>query len=561
MDYNILIGGSAGQGMDTLAHLLSKTLQHYGLNVFLNKDYMSRIRGGHNFIQVRFSDKPVHTHKDELTLIIALNYETVQIHSPRLTDSGRIIAVEDSEKINAGYSERLIELPIAEIIQKSGNRRVVGTAALGSTLRLFGLPLDKLIENLSKQFSDQILEANKIAAVEGYNSAHEQFNSIVPEQVSETIFINGNEAIALGALAAGCKFYSGYPMTPATSIMTYLSKKSKSAPILVEQAEDEIAAVIMAIAASYAGVRAMTGSSGGGFALMVEGVSLAGITETPIVIAISQRPGPATGLPTRTEQADLGFVIHSGHGEFPKMVIAVRDPSDAFYQTARAFNIADKYQIPVFLLTDQYLADYTTTTEPFDFTKVTIERYIDNFLVSGDYNRYADTESGISPRIIPGKIEGQVVLVDSDEHDESGHITESSEVRIQMVNKRFRKVQNLYSELIEPEYIGCTEPRTLIIAWGSTFGAVKEAVEFLNANENKIGALVFGDIYPLPLKRLREFLPKVQKLVNIEQNATGQLALLVSQELLVKCDHSLLKYDGRQWSKDEIISELKKVVL
>lgn len=560
MDYNILIGGAAGQGMDTLGHMLSKALKNLGFYVFLHKDYMSRIRGGHNFVKIRFSDHPISSHADKLTLIIALNFETAQIHSAALAESGKIIAVEDAEKVNGEYSSVIINLPVKDIIQKTGNRKVVGTSALSCALKLFGLPITALVEQAEELFEGQTLEANKIAAEEGYNSCDTIFNIKLP-QPWDSIFINGNESIALGALAAGCKFYSAYPMTPATSIMTYLSKKSKEANVLVEQAEDEIAAINMALGASYVGVRAMTGSSGGGFALMVEGVSLAGITETPIVIAISQRPGPATGFPTRTEQGDLGFVIHSGHGEFPRMVIALRHPEDAFYQTVRAFNIADKYQIPVFLLTDQYLADYTTTVKPFDFSKVNIERYLMNDVPDGTYKRYAITESGISPRIIPGGNHGQIVTLDSDEHDESGYITESAQVRIDMVNKRFKKIESLFDELIEPDYIGCDNPKILLICWGSTYGPVKEAILALNADRHSIGALIFGDIYPLPTKALVRLATTAQQIVNLEQNATGQLADLVKQQAMIACDHSLLKYDGRQWSKDEIIDSLKKEVL
>jgi len=521
---------------------------------------MSRIRGGHNFITIRFSDQPISSHSDSLTLIIALNYDTANLHFEELDKIGKIIAVDEWEKINSEYAPKVINLPTKEIIQKTGNRRVVGTAALGCAIKLFGLPLSSLMKEIEIFFEGQVLDANKISAQEGYDSIETLFDILLPKQW-ENIFINGNESVALGALAAGCKFYAGYPMTPATSIMTYLAKKSNEARVIVEQAEDEIAAINMALGASSAGLRAMTGSSGGGFALMVEGVSLAGIAEIPIVIAVAQRPGPATGFPTRTEQGDLGFVIHSGHGEFPRMVMALRHPEDAFYQTARAFNIAEKYQIPVFLLTDQYLADYTTTIKPFDFSQIKIERYLANECTNGIYSRYALTDSGLSPRIVPGKIPGVLVNVDSDEHDESGHITESAEIRYAMVNKRLRKIDHLHDELIEPEYVGCEEPEILLLCWGSTYGPVKEAILNLNLKNHSIGALIFGDIYPLPTKSLNRLVKTTRKVINLEQNSTGQLAALIKQQTMIACDHSLLKYDGRQWSKDVIIDTLTKEVL
>jgi 2-oxoglutarate ferredoxin oxidoreductase subunit alpha len=387
--------------------------------------------------------------------------------------------------------------------------------------------------------------------------------SIAKPQKDSKILINGNQAIALGALAAGCKFYSAYPMTPSTSIMNYLASKMDEAKVVVEQAEDEIAAINMAIGASYAGVRAMTGSSGGGFALKVEALGLSGMMEIPLVIAEVQRPGPTTGFPTRTEQSDLKFVISSSQGEFPRMVIAVRSPEDAFYQTVRAFNLADKYQIPVIIMSDQYLADYTKTVEPFDFSKVKIERCLadGNSYAEKKYNRYEVTENGVSPRLIPGKYPECPVCVDSDEHDETGHITEEAAVRVAMVDKRMRKLDYLKEELLEPEFIGNENPDILIVAWGSLYGPVKEALEMLNGKgETNYSALVFGDIWPLPVKKIEEYSRKAKKLINVEQNATGQLASVICEVTGIKCSQSVLKYDGRPISSKEIfekISDLK----
>ncbi|MBT9154167.1 MAG: 2-oxoglutarate oxidoreductase subunit KorA [Firmicutes bacterium] len=560
MDLTVLIGGAAGQGMDTLGLLLAKSLKSLGFYVFLHKDYMSRIRGGHNFVKVRFRDCPVFSHADELAVIIALNAETIELHGEKLRKDGRVIALENGDKVPADLRARAVHLPTKEVIQQTGNRWVVGSAALGCVFKLFGLPLAALLATIGKTFEPSAYAANNIAIELGYSKAETLFSIELPAPW-DSILISGNEAVAVGALAAGCKFYAGYPMTPATSIMTYLAKKSNEAPILVEQAEDEIAAINMALGASYAGVRAMTGSSGGGFSLMAEGVSLAGITETPIVIAVAQRPGPATGLPTRTEQSDLSFVVHAGHGEFPRLVVALRHPEDAFCQTVRAFNLAEKYQMPVFLLTDQYLADYTQTVKPFDFAELRIERSLTTEVPADEYLRYELTESGLSPRIVPGKLPGKLVYVDSDEHDEAGRITESAAVRNAMVEKRQRKVAAIHSELLEPEFIGCDEPSILLLCWGSTYGPVKEAVLALNTQNQSIGALVFGDIYPLPTKLLYLYAPHARKIVNLEQNATGQLALLIRQQTGLACDQSLLKYDGRQWSKDEVLAALTKEVL
>lgn len=373
--------------------------------------------------------------------------------------------------------------------------------------------------------------------------------------------LSGNNALALGAMAAGLRFYSAYPMSPSTSIMEYLASKSQEAEIVVEQAEDEIAAINMAIGASFAGARAMTGTSGGGFCLKVEALGLSGIAEIPLVVVDVQRPGPATGLPTRTEQSDLKFVISAAQGEFPRMVIALRDHKDAFYQTIRAFQIAEKYQIPVILLSDQYLGDSTKSVEPFSMEDIPLEEMEKSDETDSDYLRYQITKDGISKRLIPGKTKN-FVTADSDEHDERGFITESAKVRVDMMDKRMRKLVKLEEELIEPWVLGEESCDILLVGWGSTYGPIEEAVQVLNKNhKEKYGALIFGDIYPFPKKRLEEMASKVEQVINVEQNATGQLADLIREQTGIICSSSILKYDGRQISGEEIIEKLSGGVL
>ncbi|MGB9780036.1 2-oxoacid:acceptor oxidoreductase subunit alpha [Caldanaerobacter sp.] len=558
MNYTILIGGEAGQGIDTTANLLAKILKRHGFYVFSNSDYMSRIRGGHNFIQVRFSDKPLHSHISKNDVIFALNRETIEIHSKNLTKIGIIICDRniDVEDIKG----KILVLPLLEKAKELKNQRVFTTVGLGVILKYFSLDISIGEEVIVEEFNKEVAEINLQALKKGYELVSTEIS--VGKLEDKNILINGNQAVALGAIAAGCKFYCGYPMTPSTGILTFMSQHSNEMGIVVEQVEDEVAALNMALGASYAGVRAMTGSSGGGFALMVEALSLAGMIEVPVVVIDVQRPAPATGFPTRTEQADLQFVIHAGHGEFTRMVIALRDVEDAFYQTARAFNIAEKYQIPVLLLSDQYLADSLKTIAPFDFEKISIERYIsaEEVITEEEYKRYKITETGVSPRILPGKIPGQVVLVDSDEHDEEGHITESAEIRKAMVEKRLRKFEYLKEELQEPWFVGEENPENLVIGWGSTYGPIKEAIETLVEEGFSIGALIFGDIWPLPTNRLLEFSKKAKKIIDIEQNATGQLEKLIRQETLMKATHKILKYDGRPFSSDEIYNKLKEVL-
>lgn len=554
MDYNILVGGKAGQGMDTFASLLEKILQRLGFNIYAHSDYMSRVRGGHNFFYIRFSDKELYSYSPDVDVVFALDEETVVNHSDKLKKDGIIIADSDIAKDND-----IIHLPLGEITGKLRNAMVASTIGLGAILKYFGLPMDVAIEVIKDELSEKIVEDNIAAIKEGYNLLDTKYN--LETQMNEKILINGNQAAGVGAIAAGVKFYCGYPMTPSTGVLSYVAQHSDEYGIAVDQVEDEVAALNMALGASYAGVRAMTGSSGGGFALMVEALSLAGMIEVPIVVINVQRPGPATGFPTRTEQADLQFMIHAGHGEFPRMIMAFRDAEDAFYQTARAFNIAEKYQIPVLLMSDQYLADSIVSKEPFDFSKIKIERYITNEIDTDEkYKRYKFTEDGISPRILPGKIKGQVVLVDSDEHDEFGNITESDEIRIKMVHKRLKKFEGLREVSEEPWFIGEENPENLVVCWGSTYGAVKEAVSKLNAEGVSIGALVFGDIWPFPTKKLLELSKNAKKIIDVEQNATAQLDNLMRQEAMIKSTDKILKYDGRPFSGEEVYLKIMEVL-
>lgn len=560
MDFNILIGGAAGQGMETLASILEKYLKRNGFEVFTIRDYMSRVRGGHNFIQIRFGDTRLTSHCTQLDLILAMNEETITIHKNRLSEKGMAIC-DDDIGIDDTFAKKL---PAKTAAKEAGNMKAYGSALLGAALKLFSLDI-KLMEDVIREFfKDEIAEQNIAALQKGFELIKNPVFTVKKGSGEKRILINGNDSIALGALAAGCKFYSAYPMTPSTSIMNYLASKMEKAEIIVEQAEDEISAINMAIGASYAGVRSMTGTSGGGFALMVEALGLSAMMEIPLVVAEIQRPGPTTGFPTRTEQGDLKFVISASQGEFPRMVIALRSPEDAFYQTVRAFNLADEFQIPVVLLGDQFLADSTTTVAPFDFNRVTVERHFSNeeFMGDKEYRRYEITESGISPRIIPGKVPGKTVLVDSDEHDEYGHITESAEIRVKMNDKRMRKLDYLSDRLHEPEIIGNHEAEVLLLSWGSIYGPISEAIELLNKkNEKTYAALVFGDIWPLPVKHLEKMAKSAKLIINVEQNATGQLAAIIREATSLKCTASVLKYDGRPLSSDEIFEKIEKAVI
>lgn len=559
MEFNILVGGSAGQGMDTISDFLEKVLKLKGYYVFSNKDYMSRARGGNNFTQIRVSEEPIYTHSNKLDFIIALDKNTAEFHVDRLQEKGAIL-LDEGVKFE---HEKVISLPLVKLSNELGLSRAFGMMAIGVTMKYFGLSLDGFERFIPTKYTEQVRNINIEAVKKGYDLIDSRYDAVNNEG-ADTLLLNGNTSIALGAMAAGLNFYSAYPMTPATSVMTYLSKKQVEAGIVVEQVEDEIAAINMAIGASYAGARAMTGSSGGGFSLMVEALGLAGIMETPLVVVDSQRPGPATGLPTRTEQSDLSFLLTASHGEFPRMVMSVRNAEDAFYQTFRALNLAEKYQTLALILTDQYLADAKVTVPTFKLDDLKIENHIADgkVLAEGeDYKRYKLTDNGISPRLIPGKVPGQVVLVDSDEHDEYSHITESAEVRIAQMEKRMNKLELMKKDMLEPEYFGVESPEILLVGWGSTYGALKEAIEILKGEGVKIGALSFGDIYPLPTEKLTKYASKAKAIVNVEQNYTGQLGKLITQETGILMNKSILKYDGRQINGEELVARVKGEVM
>ncbi|NLJ89819.1 MAG: 2-oxoacid:acceptor oxidoreductase subunit alpha [Clostridiales bacterium] len=551
--YNLLVGGAAGQGVDTTVAMLEKFLKKSGYFVYTIRDVMSRVRGGHNFSLIRFASEEISSHSDVLDGIIALNEETIDLHKDALKEDGFILC-DTSIKTD---DSRAISLNMNEMAKEIGNPRVSGTIAIGVILKLFSENLDYAKEVMESSLKSQYVEINLEAIEKGFNSVDSRYPRL-GGKFSNYMIISGNHALGLGAVAGGLKFYSAYPMSPSTSIMEYLASIGDKAGIVVEQAEDEIAAANMAIGASFAGARAMTGTSGGGFCLKVESIGLAGIAEIPIVYVNVQRPGPATGLPTRTEQSDLKFVISASQGEFPRMVIAVKNQEDAFYQAIRALNLAEKYQIPVIILSDQYIGDSTTTVKPFDLSKIYIEEPAKEEGIEGEYLRYRYTEDGISPRLIPGKTK-HLVAADSDEHNERGWITESADTRVKMVDKRMKKLEKLNEELEEPEFIGDETCDTLLVGWGSTYGPIKEAVAKLNeSSQGKYGALVFGDVYPLPRKRLESFAKVAGTIINVEQNATGQLASLIREVTGISCTDSILKYDGRQISGEEIVERVLK---
>ncbi|MDI6862242.1 MAG: 2-oxoacid:acceptor oxidoreductase subunit alpha [Pseudothermotoga sp.] len=551
-EVSVVISGAAGQGIQAVEQLLAGIVKDSDLYVFATKEYMSRVRGGNNSTTLRISCKPVYANIDRIDLLLVLNENAIERHRWRMTTSTIVLGEEKFVKDETNH----VVVEFSKIAESFGNRIYANSVATGVLAGIMELNIDALKKNIEQYFvkkGNEVINANVSAALKGYELGRKlglKLELKKCEEVRKKNLLNGSMAVALGAVAGGCNFVSSYPMSPSTAVFTELAKMSKTHGILVEQAEDEIAAANMVIAAWYAGARGLVTTSGGGFALMCEAISLAGMIETPIVVHLGQRPGPATGLPTRTEQADLNLVLYAGHGEFPRVIYAPGSIEEAYELTAKAFNVADKFQIPVFVLTDQYLLDSYYLVD--DLPKMDIERHI--VKTDANYRRYTVTEDGISPRGIPGYGEG-LVRVDSDEHDEFGHITESSSVRKAMVEKRLRKMNKIIQEALPPKLSGPKDYEVLIVSWGSTYLIVEEALQsFLN---HKIAHLHFSQVYPIH-PSAKEYFEKAKRVIFIEQNATGQFANLVQQTFLIDTSERILKYDGYAYSVEQIAKAIRE---
>ena len=562
IDLNIVIGGAAGQGVHTITGLLAKILVRQGCRVLYVQDYQSRIRGGHLFNRIRVADHPLVSSREGIDLLVALNQETIRLHRDELSPDG-VILYDASEVTDLPTGVNGLALKAGDLLPE---RKAAGVAinagASGAILGLLKLPLEPLMVLLLEAFQDkgrEVVGWNHLAAAQGHRqgaavgSRYSLAEITAPPQ--PRVLISGHEAVALGALAAGVQFLCGYPMTPWSSVLNAIGQRAEAWGVVVEQAEDEIAAINMAIGASYAGVRAMTGSSGGGFALMVEALGLAGCSETPLVIIEAQRPGPSTGLPTRTEQGDLSFVLSAGQGDFPRAVLAPGNAAQGFALTARAFNLADRYQLPVFVITDQYFGDTNCTHELEDFPgEVEIDRALATGPAEGAYERYALTADGISPRRLPGF--GPVVVADSDEHTPDGHLTEDLEMRVKMHDKRLRKLTGLAQELNGITTMGPADAPLALACWGSSLGPVQEAVARLNAGKTPARLVHFSELWPFPAAAVAAALGSPKKLVMVEMNATGQFNRLLRQETGIAADHLVLKYDGAPFTPEYILRAL-----
>lgn len=574
-DMTFKIGGEAGQGIESGGAGFAKVLARGGLHVFGLQDYMSRIRGGHNFYQIRVSEKPLYSHTDEVHLLMALLPETIERHKGEVVAGGGIIYDEDlevDEENLGGQGIKLFPVPLSQIAEEVGSKIMANTAAFGAAAGVteydFELMAGIIRDNFARKGAP-VVNANLEVARKAYDFARQRYAAdfdykLAPVEAPPRMVINGNQALSVGALLGGCRFISAYPMTPASSILEWMATHASRYGLVAKHSEDEIAALCMAIGASHVGARAMTATSGGGFSLMVEALGLAGMTETPVVIVEAQRPGPSTGMPTRTEQGDLLFMLRASQGEFPRIVLAPGTIEECFHAGWRAFNLAEKYQCPVIILVDNFLANSPRTIERKDFHFEAVEIDRGELLtdeefdeLTDDYKRYAITETGISPRALPGH-PNAVFVACSDEHDEYGNFAdEDPENRVQMVQKRLRKLEVAVGEMRAPTLYGPEQADITLVGWGSSYGPVREAVDRLNQQGEKVNLLHFTDVWPFPEEKVLPLLELAQRLVAVEGNATGQFARLLRAYTGVQVDDQILRYDGRPFSPQYVLDRLQ----
>lgn len=566
MQYTWKIGGEAGFGIMTTGLLFSKIASRRGYDIFDFVEYPSLIRGGHNSYAVTLSDSPVGAQKNQIDVLVCLNKETFDHHRNSCAPKARIIY--DPDVFTPDGDITAIPVPFTSILTElQGQVIMKNIIALGASLALLGADLTELQAILATQFGrkgDAVISLNQQFAQKGFDAvitnSKDYISPILTKRESpKKMVLTGNEAFAYGAVAADCRFYSAYPMTPSSGVLTSLAGWAKKTGMIVRHAEDEIAAINSALGASFAGVRSSVGTSGGGFALMVEAISMSGITELPIVIFVAQRPGPATGMPTWTEQGDLLFAIHGGHGEFPKIVLAPGDQQEMVEMALQAFDLADIYQVPVIVLSDMLLSE-SHKSIPYDEVQEKVKKYIPDrgkciTSADGSYKRYLVTDDGISPRLVPGEIK-TFYQTNSYEHLEDGHTTESDVERIKQVDKRDRKIQTyLKNHFVKPSVIGdISIAQTIFIGWGSTKGVASEAVKKAKENGKDAAYIHFSYLYPLDRDKVRSLIAdNTKKYILVENNNEGQLGKLLQMEVGISFEKKIVRYDGRALTVEQLV--------
>ncbi|MGZ4924117.1 MAG: 2-oxoacid:acceptor oxidoreductase subunit alpha [Halobacteriota archaeon] len=568
---NWKIGGEAGYGIMTVGEIFSKAFIKGGYHVVAHTEYPSLIRGGHNTFQLRIDAQHVRAPIQPVDILVALNAETIELDLNDLASGGVLLYDTKNSKVAPNREDIILcDVPLLQLVTDLHLPKVaVNMAAMGASLGLVGYGLTLLNAAIQDTFGgkgEEIIKQNVGAAQAGYdyviNAYPEPYKGgMISTEGPRRMTLTGNDAICMGALKAGMKFIAIYPMTPTHNVMTYIAANAREYGVAMVQPEDEIAGINMAIGASFAGARSMVATSGGGFSLMVEGLGLAGATENPLVIVEGQRPGPSTGLATRTAQGDLRFCLHASQGDFFRVVLAPGDPEECFFETFRAFNLADVLQTPVLVLTDKHLGTSFFAAEPFKTDGLAIDRglLLTEGKVPTDFRRYKATPTGVSSRTVPG-IEGGMFNSNSDEHDERGYFSEDAPVVATSVDKRCRKYFTAAALLDGIKFHGNATSDTVLVGWGSTKGAILDAMDFLRELDGvDLGFLQVLFMSPFPSQLVKERL-EGKRVVLIENNRGAQLSSLIQEHTQIRPDHRILRYDGRAFFADELYERIKEVL-
>ena len=566
-DFALGIGGAAGQGIATPGDTLARLFVRRGLYLNTYNAYQSIIRGGHIFLTVRVGDREVFSHGDKLDLLLCLNQDTMNRHLKLMGPGTRVIFNSDTIKPGqAAQGVQLCPMPVAELTQNNRNSLVQNTVALGVIMSMLGLDFEVLRASLKQQFQHKgqaVVDENVGVARAGFDYAKANFEPFpvsVPTGPKPLAVWSGNEALAMGGAAAGVKFYCAYPMSPSTGVLHWMAKNARELGIMVRQVEDEIGVANMAIGAAHAGCRAMCATSGGGFALMTEAIGMAGMMEVPVVFINVQRAGPSTGVPTKTEQGDLWQALGASQGDYERFIVAPTDALDAFNTIPELFNLVDKCQCPGIVISDLLISEGRFSVDPDDINlrpKIDRGELIAVPSTTNGYLRYKDTESGISPRALPG-LEGYVHVVATDEHDEDGVLISDEYTnphkRRKMVEKRARKFKNIASKIAPPALEGPEEAELTLVGWGSTYGVIKEAVEQLKEVGVTANHLQVKWMVPLHAKAITDILSRSKRTIIVENNYSGQFFRYLRSETGLSVDGHIRKYDGEPFMPHHIVN-------
>ncbi len=571
------VGGQQGEGIESTGEIFAIALNRQGYYLYGYRHFSSRIKGGHTNNKIRVSTKALNSISDDLDILVAFDQETIDVNVNELNSGGVVIADSKFDpKLPEASNATMYAVPFTEIANELGTSLMKNMVAVGASSAILGLPHEayrEVVEEIFSRKGSSVVEKNMEAIKRGaeflQEAAGNQVNSFELEKADgkKRMFMIGNHAIALGALAGGARFMPAYPITPASEIMEYLTKKLPEFGGAVIQTEDEISACTMAIGGNFAGVRTLTASAGPGLSLMMEAIGLSGITEIPLVIVNTQRGGPSTGLPTKQEQSDLMAMIYGTHGEIPKVVIAPSTVEEAFYDSAEAFNIAEEYQCPVIILTDLALSLGKQTVEPLDHSLLEIRRGKFDFNAelpdtNGEYfKRYELTEDGISPRVVPGMKNG-IHHVTGVEHNEQGKPSEDPKNRINQMNKRLTKLNTLHERFSNPIFTNAPheEADLLVIGFNSTRGTIEEILPRFDADGLKVNHAQVRLVHPFPVDELKPLMDSAKKVVVVENNATGQLANIIKMNVSDCKVENVLKYDGNPFLPSEIYTQCKELL-